>query len=184
MSTFPDDQLRFDLNDPTQLGAIRHVVTAPGVFTFVPITGGGLEVIDGQPLPEGVGGAPIVTNDGIVRFALGSDQLGSPAVDIQMAPEAAEAFDTWAGTHLGERIAMVLDGIVLAAPTINASEFQGRAQVPAARSTPPPSGSWSPSCRVASCPSSPRPSPCARSVIRARSRRRPRAHQLAAPTAR
>ena len=69
MSTLPDDQLRFDLNDPAQLGAIRHVVTAPGILTFVAIPDelARMRSMDGRPLPDGVGTEPlIVTNDAIV----------------------------------------------------------------------------------------------------------------------
>ncbi len=55
--------------------------------------------------------------------------MGQPTVDIELEAQGADLFDDYAAAHYGERFAIVLDGIVLVAPTINATRFDGRAQI-------------------------------------------------------
>ena len=86
-------------------------------------------VVDGQPLPVGMPVVPLFGGEGVVQATVGSSQSGQPSVDVVLAPDAAAAFDAYAAAHFGGRFAIVLDGTVVGAPTINATRFDGRAQI-------------------------------------------------------
>ena len=86
-------------------------------------------MVEGQPLPDGSPATRSFANDGIASVSVGGDQLDKPALDIQFTAEAGRVFDEYAAAHQGERFAIVLDGVVETAPTINATDFGGRAQV-------------------------------------------------------
>ena len=128
--SIPDDRLRIDVADQAWADAVRDVATAPGIVQFVPIpTEYADAVVEGEPLPAGMPIEPLFGSDGIADASIGSDQLDQPAVDIVLSQEAARVFDDFAAAHLGERFAIVRDGLVLSAPTINATSFNGRAQI-------------------------------------------------------
>jgi preprotein translocase subunit SecD len=59
----------------------------------------------------------------------GFDQTNRPSVDITLDGEAGGIFDRHAAGHLGEQIAIVLDGIVQSAPSIEATRFGGQVQI-------------------------------------------------------
>ena len=50
-------------------------------------------------------------------------------MDISLKDEGAQIFDAYAKEHYQEQFAIVLDGIVQSAPTIQATSFGGRAQI-------------------------------------------------------
>jgi preprotein translocase subunit SecD len=130
VTPIPGDRVRIDVGEPGQLDAIRRVATAPGVLWFVPVPSEYADaVVAGEPLPTGMSVAPIFDGNHVERVSLTTDQMGQPAVDIQLDAEAAELFDAFAADHVGELFAMVLDDIVVSAATINASRFEGRAQI-------------------------------------------------------
>jgi preprotein translocase subunit SecD len=54
---------------------------------------------------------------------------GLPAVDFELKGDGARIFDEHAAAHQGERFAIVLDGRVISAPSINAAQFNGRGQI-------------------------------------------------------
>jgi preprotein translocase subunit SecD len=72
---------------------------------------------------------PIFGGGQIAAARPGVTQTGLPAVDIELEAEAARLFDDYAAKHQGERFAIVLDGLVQSAPTINAARFNGQAQI-------------------------------------------------------
>jgi preprotein translocase subunit SecD len=137
VTVIPDERIRIDLADPSQLEAVTRVATAPGVFRIVGIPSDRLDdVVEGQPLPGGME-VPVMVDAGhIARAAVGEDQMGGPAIDLELDGPAAETFDAWAADHYGEMIAMILDDVVVSAATVQATEFDGRIQV---------SGSFEPS---------------------------------------
>ncbi len=94
-------------------------------------------IVDGQPLPTGMPVEPLFGGEGVVqRRASARDQTGQPAIDVVLGPDAAAAFDAYAAAHFGGRFAIVLDGMVVGAPTINATQFNGRAQISGAFDVP------------------------------------------------
>ncbi len=126
----PDGRLRIDVADATWADAVRRVAAARGGLTFVAIPAAYASVItNGEPLPADMPIEVIVDAGRVLGAHLTTDQLGGPAVDIQLDTTGADALDAWAAQHVGERMAMVLDGIVLTAPVINATDFDGRAQI-------------------------------------------------------
>jgi preprotein translocase subunit SecD len=130
VSLIPGDRVRIDVGDPAQLDAIRRVATAPGELWFVPVPNEfAAEVVAGAPLPADMPVAPIFDGSHVERASMATDQMGEPAVDFQLDTEAAELFDAFAADHFGELFAMVLDDIVVSAATINATNFDGRAQI-------------------------------------------------------
>ena len=61
--------------------------------------------------------------------APGPTRPASLAVDLELKETGANLFDDYAKAHYDERFAIVLDGKVISAPTINATSFNGRAQI-------------------------------------------------------
>ena len=151
MRAIPDDRLRIDLADEAWAEPTRRVAVAPGLLQFVPVPAEFADtIVEGEPLPPGMPVEPLFGSEGIEAATVGSDMMDQPAVELVFTPAAAMLFDDYAATHLGERFAMVLDGVVLVAPTINARAFDGRAQISGAfdDAGSPPS---SPSSRAVSC---------------------------------
>jgi preprotein translocase subunit SecD len=125
----PDQQLIIGL-PAGDTARWRRAMEQPGELTFVPVPPErGQDVIDGQPLPPDMDPTPMFDGSGIVDAEVSSDELGRPSVSISLAPDAAEIFDAYAAAHFGERFAMVLDGTILSAPSINATAFNGEAQI-------------------------------------------------------
>ena len=130
VTPIPDDRLRLDLADAAMLDAVSRVATAGGELQFVPVPDQYRDaVVDGQPLPVGMPVEPLFGGEGVVQATIGSSQMGQPSVDVVLAQDAATAFDAYVATHYGGRFAIVLDGTVVGAPTINATRFDGRAQI-------------------------------------------------------
>ncbi len=137
VTPIPDDRLRLDLADATMVDAISHVATAGGELQFLPVPDEfGGAVVDGQPLPSGMPAVPLFGGEGVASATVGTGQSGQPSVDVVLQPDAAAAFDAYAAAHFGGRFAIVLDGIIVGAPTINATRFDGRAQISGAFDVP------------------------------------------------
>jgi protein-export membrane protein SecD len=58
-----------------------------------------------------IGNEDIVKADAVVRY-------GGHLVEFTLSPEAAYRFGEWTATHVGDTLAIVLDGVVKSAPTI------------------------------------------------------------------
>lgn len=134
--------------------AWRAVATRPGRLSFVPVPPAfDQQVVDGEPMPAGMGPTPILTEADIASASAAEDQLGQPAVAVTLTPEGAVAFDAWAADNVGRRFAIVVDGVVLAAPVIREARFNGQAQI---------SGSFTPEevgALIAALDSGPLPAP-------------------------
>jgi preprotein translocase subunit SecD len=126
----PDDRIRIDLADPSQLQTVSGVATAPGMFHIVGIPADRTEdVVEGEPLAGDMRTAPIIGPGHIADAWLGQDDLGQPVVNLEFDAQAAEAFDAWAVDHVGERVALLLDDVVVSAPVLQATRFDGRTQI-------------------------------------------------------
>ena len=86
-------------------------------------------IAEGQPLPEGMPATPIFSSDQIASARQGTTQTGLASIDLMLKSEGAALFDAYAADHQGDRFAIVLDGIVQSAPTINTTRFNGQAQI-------------------------------------------------------
>jgi preprotein translocase subunit SecD len=104
---------------------LRGVISATGNIEFVPVPAG--EAVDaGDPRPRV---NAIFGREGIADVQLSTNQVGQAAIDLGLTPVAAAALDNYAALHFGQQFAIVLDGTVISAPTIQAREFGGRVQV-------------------------------------------------------
>jgi preprotein translocase subunit SecD len=114
-----------------EAGDIRELIGTTGVLEFMPVP---LElqgtVVEG-PLPEGMLDVePLFTGVEIANARIGQDPTTRQiVVDMELKSEGARLFDEYAADHQGEQFAIVLDGIVQSAPTINAPRFGGQAQI-------------------------------------------------------
>ena len=106
---------------------ISAVLAAPGVVEFVPIPAGQSEVVAGQPLPAQL---PVLFGSGgVASVRDGSDQNGNAALDVNLTPAAAELFGAYTTDHVGEQLAIVLDGRVVTAPIIQSAITGGQVQI-------------------------------------------------------
>jgi preprotein translocase subunit SecD len=104
---------------------LRDLISATGILEFVPVPEGeGIEVGDTRPA-----GPALFGRAGIAEVQASTNQAGQPAIDIGLTASAAITFDNYAESHFGQQFAIVLDGMVLSAPTIQARSFGGRAQI-------------------------------------------------------
>lgn len=110
---------------------LRH----PGVITFVPWPAGANLPEAGDQLPEGL--APLFDGStGFTGAEVATDGTGQRAIDITLGPAASEALGTYTTGHVGEVMALALDGIVLAAPTVSGPITGGVVRISVPNSDP------------------------------------------------
>jgi preprotein translocase subunit SecD len=119
---------------------VRKLIGSTGLLQFVPIPRGTTGVGQGSSIPTDLPSCPqdvttlttecvLFNGDQISAARPGFTQTGLRAVDFELKPEGATRFDQYAAAHFGEQFAIVLDGTVQSAPTINATRFAGRGQI-------------------------------------------------------
>jgi protein-export membrane protein SecD len=80
------------------------------------------------PIPEGL--TPLFSGDQLASAAPGVDQQsGQRVVQFELKSDAATAFGDYTRDHVGEFFAIVLDGVVVSAPSINEPIPGGRGQI-------------------------------------------------------
>jgi preprotein translocase subunit SecD len=130
VTSIPEDRLRIEVPEQAWADRVERIATAPGVLALLPVPPFyDDQVTDGAPFPDGAPVVPILGNREVERVALSTDGLDELAIDLELTAAGAAAFDTYAFDHQGERLAIVLDGIVLSAPVIQAQDYDGRLQV-------------------------------------------------------
>ncbi len=124
------DRISVELPGAVDENEIRSLVGKTGKLVFIPVpsTFSG-QVTEGQPLPAGMDATPIFGGDQVDAARPGTTSTGLLAVDLSLKSQGAALFDQYAAAHYGEQFAIVLDGIVQSAPTINATKFNGQAQI-------------------------------------------------------
>lgn len=124
------DRITVELPGAADASEIRDLVGTTGRLDFVAVPPQfSNSIVEGQPLPVGMDTTPIFSGDQIRAARPGTDQFGQPAVDIELKSQGADLFDDYAAANYGQRFAIVLDGLVMSAPSINATSFNGRAQI-------------------------------------------------------
>lgn len=107
---------------------VRRLIAQRGKFAIfgVPPTSSS----DVQPFLRVPPGLLLLLDGGQLASAASSlTQTGQWGLDLTLKDDAARSLDEYAASHLGEQLAVALDGIVLSAPVIQATNFGGRAQV-------------------------------------------------------
>jgi preprotein translocase subunit SecD len=131
VQTAGGDRITIELPGAADADEIRRLVGSTGRLDFIPVPPAyNNAVTDGQPLPAGMPADPIFSGDQIAAARPGTEpNTGRPAVDIELKQRGADLFDEFAAAHYGESFAIVLDGLVMSAPSINATNYNGRAQI-------------------------------------------------------
>jgi preprotein translocase subunit SecD len=114
------------------LDALSGLLTAPGVVVFLPVPEARLgTLVDGQPVPDDMAALPpIVDGEGIAAASVRLDeQTGGPLLALELTTAAAADFDEYAAAHVGGQVAIVVDGTVVVAPALRATEFGGQIEV-------------------------------------------------------
>jgi SecD/SecF fusion protein len=114
------------------LDALSGLLTAPGVVVFLPVPEAHLGTLpEGEPVPDDMAALlPIVDGEVIASASVQFDeQTGDPLLDLELTTEAAADFDDYAAAHVGGQVAVVIDGTVVAAPVLRATEFGGQIEV-------------------------------------------------------
>ena len=124
--------------DPEDL---RKLIGTTGRLDFIGVPDAyANQVIGGQPLPPGLANPPLCTSttaegcilfsgDQIASAAPGQDSTGQNAVNLTLKSDGSAKFDAYAAAHYQKQFAIVLDGIVQSAPTLQATHFGGNAQI-------------------------------------------------------
>jgi preprotein translocase subunit SecD len=126
-----NDRVVVELPGATDREEIERLVGATGQLTFVPLppdkygsvstTGSPTGVIDGQPLPTDPALVPLFTGDQLESANPSTDENGRPAVAFVLKGDAAKAFADYTSANVGNFFAIVLDGTVISAPSINSA---------------------------------------------------------------
>jgi preprotein translocase subunit SecD len=124
------DRISVELPGAENEEQIRSLIGTTGRLDFVPVPPAfNAQVANGEPLPPGMDKTPIFSGNEIGSAQASADEVGRPAVSLTLKETGSRLFDEFADAHYGERFAIVLDGIVMSAPSINARQFNGKAQI-------------------------------------------------------
>jgi preprotein translocase subunit SecD len=125
------DRITVELPGAENADDIRRLIGRTGRLDFVAVPPEfSAQVQDGAPLPIGMDATPLFSGDQIAVARPGAEPTtGLPAVDFELKSEGARIFDEHAATHQGQQFAIVLDGRVVSAPTINETRYGGRGQI-------------------------------------------------------
>jgi preprotein translocase subunit SecD len=106
--------------------AVRRVLGSTGVVEFVPLGDHPMNVgdaIDPQRFP------PLMDGAQVADVTAGTDQSGGRTLDITLKPAAARFFADYTTSHVGEYLAITLDGTAVSVPLIMSEIPDGRIQI-------------------------------------------------------
>ncbi len=128
VQTQGSDRIVVEIPGVTNVDEVRGLIGSTGLLEFVGVTPGTPNVVQGVSRPPG---QLLFAGGEVASAAPGFDQQGRRAIDIKLREEGARIFDQYAAQHANNRdqLAIVLDGVVQSAPTINAGRFGGEVQI-------------------------------------------------------
>jgi hypothetical protein len=111
-----------------------------GLVQFIPLpaanygtastsANGPLGVTQNQALPIDPSLVPLIDSSAITSATAGKDQNGSAVVDFTLSSVAASKFATYTAHNVGNYFAIVLDGIVISAPSVNSAISDGKGEI-------------------------------------------------------
>jgi preprotein translocase subunit SecD len=122
------------LQNPDQ---IRNLVGTTGRLDFVPL--GSTGATQGQQLPQQtldtkctdtvVVNCVLFSGDQVAAASIGANAAGLRTVDFTLQSTGKDLFAQYTADHIGDFFAIVLDGKVISAPTINDSIPNGQVQI-------------------------------------------------------
>jgi hypothetical protein len=113
-------------SDAVEATRIRELLGATGLVEFVPLGTIGLE---GGLIDESVPRLFAGNLDPVAHAAIVYDQDGNRMLQLTLEPTAAAAFATWSSSHIGELVAIVVDGEPISVPSIQGPIRDGILQV-------------------------------------------------------
>jgi preprotein translocase subunit SecD len=117
-----NDRLVVDLPAGIDTDALRNLIGQRGEVAFIPL--GDAEMTKGDVVDEAVH-PRLFGHEGLAGASIGTNgQTNQRVVTFQLTPAAATRFDAYTKAHIGQYFAIVLDGKVISAPTIQ-SEIPG-----------------------------------------------------------
>lgn len=127
-------------SDPTQLERVIGQ-TAQLTFQMVDMENSVADAAAGRVPPDaqllmGEDGQPylvkkrvLVSGENLTRASVGSDQSGRPAIDFRFDGQGARRFGEATAQNIGKPFAIILDGKVISAPTIQGAITGGTGQI-------------------------------------------------------
>jgi protein-export membrane protein SecD len=134
--TSGSDRIVVEVPGISDTEAIRKLVGQTGRLDFVPLPAsdygtasnpGPRVATEGQPLPTQE--TVLFSGDQVTSANVATDQQGKRVVAFRLADEGAKLFGTYTAAHIGEFFAIVLDGNVISAPSINSAITGGSGQI-------------------------------------------------------
>ncbi|MGR3436733.1 MAG: protein translocase subunit SecD [Shimia sp.] len=121
---------------------LKDLLGTPALLTFQPVVratsdgtespGAGNEILpsaDEEGLFYVLESAPVVTGETLVNAQPSFDQNGNPSVDFRFNTAGARVFGEYTSQNIGNPFAVVLDGEVITAPTIQSAITGGSGQI-------------------------------------------------------
>lgn len=126
------------LADGDDRDVVLRLARAPGVLSFHVVT----SAVGSDPsaviqLPDTADPARLyqverqasLEGDIISDARVVNDVLGGPAIEIVFQPDGAKDFEAVTAAHVGDQLAIVVDGVVMSAPTIQEAIRGGTARI-------------------------------------------------------
>ncbi len=135
------DRIVVSLPGATDVNEITQLVGTTGVLEFIPLppatygtastnpTGGPTGVTQNNPLPDDPSLVPLFDGTAITSATAAVDQNGQPVVQFDLTSDAAAKFATYTANNVGNFFAIVLDGTVISAPSINSAIPNGHGEI-------------------------------------------------------
>jgi hypothetical protein len=108
-----DGQIRVLVSGLEDLDALKRLLLRPGRMELRLVRGGGEDLGSLELEPE-----PGATDADLESASVQLDPAGQPAVAFRLRDASVDRFRTWTRANIGRRLAVVVDGKVLAAPTL------------------------------------------------------------------
>ncbi len=135
------DRVVVELPGESDENAIEQLVGQTGLLEFIPLppakygtastttTGGPTGVTQGEPLPNDPTLIPLFGGSAVTSASAATDQNGLPVVAFDLSSDAASKFATYTTNNVGNFFAIVLDGTVVSAPSIQSPIPGGHGQI-------------------------------------------------------
>ena len=123
-----EDRIVVELPGVQDTAAVRRLVGQTGELNFVPIPPGETPPTAGSLL-ELTRYPPLFRGDELSSASIGQDQNGGRSVDFVLKDNGSRLFEEHTRANIGNFFAIVLDGVVISAPRIQAAISGGRVQI-------------------------------------------------------
>lgn len=124
VQTQGSDRISVEIPGVANVEEVRDLLGSTGLLQFVPIPAGQQPPGQGQPIPSEF--EPLFSGNEVAVAQPGFDARGRPQVEFSLKPEGARLFGDYTSQNVGNFFAIVLDGNVVSAPTIESAITGGQ----------------------------------------------------------